>query len=72
VDTARALLGAALKLDFAKVPQVMVPRLNDAAADLLARHGFGERRSLRHMRRGVATPAGRPGWLFGQSSFAHG
>jgi predicted N-acetyltransferase YhbS len=69
---AEALLSEALALEFASRPQVMVPPSNNAAAELLLRHGFAERRSLRHMRRGVATRAGRPGWMYGQSSFAHG
>jgi Acetyltransferase (GNAT) domain len=71
-EAAEALLGAALQLDFTNKPQVMVPRSHDPAAELLAGRGFREQRTLRHMRRGDAGIVGRPEWLFGQSSFAHG
>ena len=69
---AEDLLSRALALEFANPPHVMVPRSNALAAELLLRHGFGERRRLRHMCRGGDGPPGSPECLFGQSSFAHG
>lgn len=69
---ADALVARALSLSFAKKPQVMVPRSNVAAAELLGDRGFVERRTLRHMRRGPTMAAEKPNWLYGQSSFAHG
>src|SRR5690606_9441777 len=69
---AERLLQSGLGFPFANAPQVMVPRSNLACIRLLAQRGFVERRTLRHMRRGGAGPAGRAAGLFGQSSFAHG
>lgn len=76
VEVAEALLARGLSmcdsLRGEALPQVMVPRSNDVARTLLARHGFTQQRQLRHMRRGGTRPPGRPECLFGQASFAHG
>lgn len=69
---AEALLAAALRTPFTTVPQIMVPRSNDAATELALRYGFVERRTLRHMRFGGPRSPGKPEMLYGQSSFAHG
>ena len=51
---AESLLRAALTLPYAAPPMVLVPEANTAAADLMARSGFGVTRFTRHMRRGGA------------------
>jgi predicted N-acetyltransferase YhbS len=69
---AGALLSAALRLPFEHSPQVLVPRSNALAVELLGRFGFVERRKLRHMRRGGQKSPGIAQRLYGQSSFGHG
>jgi len=71
-DVARDLLSTATALPFEQAPVVLVPRSNARALELLEQCGFVQRRTLRHMRRGGASPPGQPLCLFGQSSFAHG
>jgi ribosomal protein S18 acetylase RimI-like enzyme len=71
-SVAEGLLSTALALFGDDAPQVLVPRSNLLAAELLARFGFREERQLSHMRRGGQGPPGRPIHLYGQSSFAHG
>jgi predicted N-acetyltransferase YhbS len=69
---AGALLSAALTLPFQNSPQVLVPRSNALAVELLGRFDFVERRQLRHMRRGGKKSPGIARRLYGQSSFGHG
>ncbi len=71
-DAAGGLLSAALRLRFEHAPQVLVPRSNALAVELLGRFGFVERRRLRHMRRGGPESPGIAQRLYGQSSFGHG
>jgi predicted N-acetyltransferase YhbS len=70
--TAEALLSAAQRFEYQYSPQVLVPRSNMLAVELLARSGFERRRTLRHMRFGGSRPPGLPRQLYGQSSFGHG
>jgi predicted N-acetyltransferase YhbS len=69
---AELLLTEALRLPYRQTPHVMIPRSNQAAAELLGTHGFVEQRKLRHMRRGGHGSCGQPENLYGQASFAHG
>jgi hypothetical protein len=69
---AELLLAEALRLPYLQTPHIMIPRSNQAAAELLSTHGFVEQRKLRHMRRGGHGSCGQPENLYGQASFAHG
>ncbi|MFL5802756.1 MAG: GNAT family N-acetyltransferase [Roseiflexaceae bacterium] len=70
-DVAEMLLAAALPLQFAEAPRVIIPGANSSAAALLLRYGFSPQRALRHMRRGGDLPRQRA-LLYGQASFAIG
>lgn len=71
-SVAGLLISEALRLPYLQTPHVMIPRSNQAAAELLSNRGFVEQRKLRHMRRGTNSPCGQPENVYGQASFAHG
>jgi len=71
-EDAERLLKAALTLPFAGGANVLVPRVNRAAPQLLEGCGFRMVRAIRHMRRGGTHGPGQREWLFGQASFAIG
>ncbi|HVN55301.1 MAG TPA: GNAT family N-acetyltransferase [Anaerolineaceae bacterium] len=69
---AAGLLGAALTLDFATGPRVLLPERSKDAVAFLERSGFEQLDLHRHMRRGGDAFPGRPGQLYGLASFAIG
>jgi hypothetical protein len=69
---AEALLAMALQEPCDRVYCVLVPSANRAAANLLERYGFIQKRELRHMRRGGSAAPGQLERLYGLGSFAIG
>lgn len=75
-ESADALLRAALRLEYAAAPAVLVSGCNQNASELLEKHGFRQHLALRHMLRA----AGRPekahpmqrGSIYGLASFTLG
>ena len=66
-----ALVAAALTLPFSGPPLVIVPGVNRAARATLARHGFQQTRSTRHMRLGPAIARDRHA-IWGQMNYSAG
>jgi GNAT superfamily N-acetyltransferase len=71
-ESAAALLGAALKLEFEDSPTVILPSSNRAGIELLKAFGFELQRSLRHMGRGCAGSSRCLEYIYSQSSFMLG
>jgi predicted N-acetyltransferase YhbS len=70
-EAAQALLSAHADLPVG-VLRALVPGENPAGRDLLTRHGFVQRRVVRHMRRGALERAPRWDRLYGKASFCLG
>jgi GNAT superfamily N-acetyltransferase len=66
-----ALVAAALRLDWPVAPRINVPPESAHLGSLLSL-GFGERRQLRHMRRGIGELPGRRDCIAGSVSLGEG
>jgi GNAT superfamily N-acetyltransferase len=71
-DEAAALLTAAVALPYEQPPSVRAPSQNRAVFDLLARQGFIEQRSLRHMYRGPGPAQQDRARIYSEASFGIG
>jgi len=69
---AQVLLRAAMSLSYQGMPLAIVPKMNEAAAELLEQFGFRFTRSCRHMRRGGSSIPSQRTLIYGQTSFAIG
>ena len=70
-EAARALLRAALELEYESPPTVVVPGVNVDGGGMLESCGFTLQRSIRHMQRGGPAHRRRE-WVYGQASYALG
>jgi ribosomal protein S18 acetylase RimI-like enzyme len=71
-DAAEQLIKAALTLPYAGAVSAIIPAENQAAVDLILRHGFTRTRANRRMSRGAGGGAGLRRKIYAQASLALG
>jgi ribosomal protein S18 acetylase RimI-like enzyme len=72
VEIAEGLLDEALEFSFEDNPTVFVSASNEAALELLLRHGFEKQRTQRHMYKGKSIQRDRKSSIYGQANFSFG
>ncbi len=71
-EVAEGLLDEALEFSYEESPTVFVSASNEAALELLLRHGFEKQRTQRHMYKGKSIQRDRKGSIYGQANFSFG
>lgn len=71
-EVAEGLLNDAVEFSFEGNPTVFVSASNEAALELLLRHGFEKQRTQRHMYKGKPIRRDRKSSIYGQANFSFG